>query len=117
AARAESATRSSPMIVDCAHYKDGVRQQEEAMSIADAADCAGRRDGFVWLGIVDPSEDEMASVQAHFPIHELAIEDASALHQRAKMEDYGQHYFVVLRTARYDDASEEVEFGEIHLFA
>ena len=105
------------MIVDCAHYENGARQREEPMSIADAADCAADRGGFIWLGLVDPSEDEMASVQAHFPIHELAIEDASALHQRAKMEDYGNHYFVVLRTAHYDDEREEVDFGEIHLFA
>jgi magnesium transporter len=105
------------MIVDCAHYEDGVRQREEPMSIADAADCAANRGGFIWLGLVDPTEEEMASVQSSFPLHELAIEDASALHQRAKMEDYGKHYFMVLRTARYNDEREEVEFGEIHLFA
>ena len=52
-----------------------------------------------------------------FPVHELAIEDASSSHQRAKLEDYEDHYFVVLRTALYDDDKEQVEFGEIHIFA
>ena len=37
-------------------------------------------------------------------------------HQRPKLEDYEGSLFIVLRTARYDDAKEEVEFGEIHLF-
>ena len=88
------------------------------MSIADAADCARREDGgFVWLGIHDPTEDEMQAIRDNFPVHELAIEDAGAEHQRAKMEDYDNHYFVVLRTARYDDDREQVEFGEIHIFA
>jgi magnesium transporter len=87
------------------------------MSIPEAAHCAADQGGFIWLGIVDPTEEEMTSVQSSFPLHELAIEDASSPHQRAKMEDYGQHYFVVLRTARYDDGREEVDFGEIHLFA
>ena len=32
------------------------------------------------------------------------------------MEDYERSFFVVLRPAHYDDAEEEVEFGEIHLF-
>jgi magnesium transporter len=105
------------MIVDCAHYEGGVRQAEEPISIADAANCAANRGGFIWLGIADPTDDEMAEVQTNFPLHELAIEDASAPHQRAKMEDYGKHYFVVLRTARYDDDREEVDFGEIHIFA
>jgi magnesium transporter len=106
------------MIVDCAHYRDGVRQQETPISIADAADCARRDDGgFVWLGIHDPTDAEMTAIRENFPVHELAIEDASDEHQRAKMEDYDNHFFVVLRTARYDDDSEQVEFGEIHIFA
>jgi magnesium transporter len=105
------------MIVDCAHYENGARQRAEPMSIADAADCAANRGGFIWLGLADPTEEELASVQSSFPLHELAIEDASAPHQRAKMEDYGNHYFVVLRTAQYNDQREEVEFGEIHIFA
>jgi magnesium transporter len=106
------------MIIDCAHYRDGARQQDAPISIADAADCARRDDGgFVWLGIHDPTDVEMAAIRDNFPVHELAIEDASDEHQRAKMEDYDNHFFVVLRTARYDDDSERVEFGEIHIFA
>jgi magnesium transporter len=106
------------MIVDCAHYRNGARQQAAPMSIAEAAARARARDGgFVWLGIVDPSADEMEAIQEHFPVHELAIEDASAEHQRAKIEDYDNDFFVVLRTARYDDDREQVEFGEIHIFA
>jgi magnesium transporter len=106
------------MIVDCAHYRNGARQQAAPMSIAEAAERARARDGgFVWLGIVDPRADEMEAIQEHFPVHELAIEDASAEHQRAKIEDYDNDFFVVLRTARYDDDREQVEFGEIHIFA
>jgi magnesium transporter len=105
------------VIVDCAHYKAGVRQQENPMSIAEAAACACRDDGFVWLGIHDPTEEEMNEVETTFPVHELAIEDARSKHQRAKIERYETHYFVVLRTARYDDATEDVDFGEIHIFA
>ena len=73
--------------------------------------------GFVWLGIHEPTEQEMQDVATHFPVHELAIEDAASLHQRAKIENYENHYFVVLRTARYDDDREQVDFGEIHIFA
>jgi magnesium transporter len=105
------------MIVDCAHYKGGARQHEARMSVAEAAACAAEQEGFVWLGIHDPTEEEMDAVAAHFPVHELAVEDAASPHQRAKIENYENHYFVVLRTARYDDEREQVEFGEIHIFA
>jgi magnesium transporter len=103
-------------IVDCAHYADGVRQHEGPLSIEQAASAA-RGDGeFVWLGLVDPSDEEMEEVARAFDLHELAVEDAEHAHQRPKLEDYGNSYFAVLRPARYDDAKEEVEFGEIHLF-
>ena len=103
-------------IVDCAHYRDGVRQHEGPLSIESAAEHAKGDGDFVWLGMHEPSAEEMAAAEQQFGLPELAVEDASHAHQRPKLEDYEDSYFVVLRTARYDDANEAVEFGEIHLF-
>jgi magnesium transporter len=105
------------VIVDCALYQGGARQAGGPLSIAEAASRAASDGGFVWLGLHDPTSAEMQEVAESFPVHELAIEDASSRHQRAKLEDYEDHYFVVLRTAFYDDPKERVEFGEIHIFA
>ena len=44
------------------------------------------------------------------------MEDAIAAHQRPKLEVYDDDLFVVLKTARYDDRSETVEFAELQLF-
>ncbi len=104
------------MIVDCAHYCDGVRQEAGPLDFETAAERAKHRDGFVWLGLHAPDEAERAEVGRLFGLHELALEDASAKHQRPKLEDYEGSYFVVLKTARYDDEREEVDFGEINLF-
>jgi Mg2+ and Co2+ transporter CorA len=50
-------------------------------------------------------------------LHELAVEDAQNFHMRPKIESYDQDVrLVILRTARYDDDAEEVEFGEISIF-
>ena len=38
-------------------------------------------------------------------------------HQRPKIEDYPEHFFIVLKTAHYHEDQEEVHFGEIHMFA
>jgi len=103
-------------IVDCAHYCDGVRQDTGPLSLEAAAQRAKERDGFVWLGLHAPGEEERAEVGRLFGLHELALEDASSAHQRPKLEDYDGSYFVVLKTARYDDEREEVDFGEINLF-
>lgn len=106
------------MIVDCAHYRAGERQDKEPLEIEHAARVAAAAgDGeFVWLGLRDPGADELAEAERTFRLDELAVEDARKAHQRPKLEDYDGSLFVVLRTARYDDEREEVEFGEIHLF-
>jgi magnesium transporter len=106
------------VIVDCAHYRKGSRQQTGRMSVEDAAAvCTHDEDGFVWLGVFEPSPEELAEVQERFGLHELAVEDAQSFHLRPKVELYDDEvYFVVLRTARYDDEREEVEFGEISIF-
>ena len=105
------------MIVDCAHYRDGRRQQEGPMRPEDAAAICGREPGFVWLGMVSPSPEELASMQHVFGLHELAVEDAQSFHLRPKVEQYDEGIaFVVLRTARYLPEREEVEFGEISIF-
>ena len=104
------------MIVDCAHYREGRRQDAGAIPLDEAAArCA--LDGFVWLGMVAPRPEELEEVRRSFGLHELAVEDAQSYHLRPKIEQYeGDVHFVILRTARYDDAREEVEFGEISVF-
>src|SRR3954464_12419522 len=105
------------MIVDCAHYRDGLRQHEGRMSPEDAATICKQDPGFVWLGMVEPSEEELGRVQEIFGLHELAVEDAQSFHLRPKVETYeGGVTFVVLRTARYVDEREEGEFGEVAIF-
>lgn len=104
------------MIVDCAHYQDGRRQRDEPASLEEAA-ARSREGGFVWLGLFEPDAKELAQVQAAFGLHELAVEDAQSEHLRPKTELYGENVrLVVLRTARYDDKAEEVDFGKISIF-
>ena len=104
------------MIIDCAHYKDGRRQEEGAVPLEAAAARCGQG-GFVWLGLFEPGAEELAQVRDAFGLHELAVEDAQTFHLRPKVELYeGNVRLVILRTARYDDDAEEVEFGEISVF-
>jgi magnesium transporter len=108
------------MIIDCAHYRDGRRQHEGPMDLDRAAGISLGEDGdgFVWLGLRDPAPEELERVQQRFGLHVLAVEDAQSFHLRPKVEQYddGSIYFVVLRTARYDEEREEVDFGEVSIF-
>jgi magnesium transporter len=103
------------MIVDNAVYVNGHRAAEPR-SLRETYEALRQERGVAWIGLYRPTEEEFASVAEEFGLHELAVEDALEAHQRPKIERYGQTLFVVLRPARYLDAPEEVEFGEIHVF-
>jgi magnesium transporter len=106
------------VIVDCALYRDGQRQNEAPLAVDQAAELCLTDDGFVWLGMFEPDEDELEGVQRKFGLHDLAVEDAQNFHLRPKIERYeeGGVLFVVLRTARYVEDREEVDVGEVSVF-
>lgn len=103
------------MLVESVWYRDGGRSESGGLdAVAEAARAAG--EGFVWTGLVEPTAAEVADVARVFELHPLAVEDAIKAGQRPKVERYGDWLFVVLRTARYLDETEELDFGEIQLF-
>jgi magnesium transporter len=103
------------MIVDCAVYTDGLRRPGR-LEVSEALEAALEPDSFVWIGLHEPEPEEFKAVQEELHLHELAVEDALHAHQRPKLEVYDDDLFVVLKTARYDDAMESVEFSELQLF-
>jgi magnesium transporter len=105
------------VIVDCAIYEDGVRQDRD-IELPDAARAASdAHPGWVWLGLYEPTAEEFDSIRREFDLHELAVEDAIKAHQRPKLELYGDTLFVVLKTVRYVDSEEAIETGQIMAFA
>ncbi|MFD5721179.1 magnesium and cobalt transport protein CorA [Streptomyces sp. NPDC127036] len=103
-------------VVQAALYRDGVRVSTPE-SLADTfRELREHPDGMAWIGLARPTEAELLSLAAEFDLHPLAVEDAMEAHQRPKLERYGETLFVVLSAARYLDAVEEVDFGELHVF-
>ncbi len=106
------------MIVDNALYRNGERVD---LGI-DTHDLAGVRakatgaDDFVWVGLHEPSSDELEAVADLYDLHALAVEDAIAAHQRPKVERYDDSLFIVLKTLWYVDEQDAVETGEISMF-
>jgi magnesium transporter len=103
------------VIVEAALYTDGHREPG-AFELHGARERCRGTDTFCWIGLFEPDETEFESVRTEFDLHELAVEDAIQAHQRPKLELYDDTLFVVLKPARYVDAEEAVELGEILLF-
>jgi magnesium transporter len=104
------------VIVDCAVYDEG-RRREGELPLEDAYEAARDEGSFVWIGLLEPSEEEFESVRREFDLHELAVEDAIEAHQRPKVEVYGESLLVVLKTARWVDEPQLISFGETIVFA
>ncbi|MEU0051208.1 magnesium/cobalt transporter CorA [Streptomyces sp. NPDC006309] len=109
-------------VVNCVTYQDGVRvpgcgDLEDAVRLVRKSG-----EGFVWLGLHEPTEREFAGVAELFALHPLAVEDAVEAHQRPKLEHYGDTLFAVFKTVCYVEheqltaTSEVVDTGEIMLF-
>ncbi|NTW42353.1 MAG: magnesium and cobalt transport protein CorA [Cellulomonadaceae bacterium] len=103
-------------MVDSAIYARGVRVASPHTLAQTYRSLREHSDGMAWIGLYRPDESELRSLATEFGLHELAVEDAIQAHQRPKLERYGDTLFVVLRAATYDDAAEEVRFGELHIF-
>lgn len=103
------------MAVDSAVYVDGERIAGP-LPLEQTYDVARERGGLAWIRLYEPDEKDLASVADEFGLHPLAVEDTIKAHQRAKLERYGDTLFVVLKTARYLDDPEIIEFGELHVF-
>ncbi|MDT0437643.1 MULTISPECIES: magnesium and cobalt transport protein CorA [Streptomyces] len=109
-------------VVNCVTYRDGVREPGGG-DIVDAVRRIRRnRDGFVWLGLHEPTDGEFAGIAELFDLHPLAVEDAVEAHQRPKLERYGETLFAVFKTVCYVEhekltaTSEVVNTGEIMVF-
>ncbi|MBK3564331.1 magnesium and cobalt transport protein CorA [Streptomyces sp. MBT62] len=109
-------------VVKCVTYQDGVRVPVGG-DLVDAVERVRKKDdGFVWLGLHEPTNEEFAGIAELFNLHPLAVEDAIEAHQRPKVERYGETLFAVFKTVCYVEhekltaTSEVVDTGEIMVF-
>ncbi|MEV0635689.1 magnesium and cobalt transport protein CorA [Streptomyces sp. NPDC050619] len=109
-------------VVNCVTYQEGVRVPLDG-DLVDAVERVRKsREGFVWLGLHEPTNQEFAGIADLFDLHPLAVEDAVEAHQRPKLERYGETLFAVFKTVCYVEheeltaTSEVVNTGEIMVF-
>ena len=98
-------------IVAARRYRRG--KLVEAALPADCAAPAGAE--FDWVGVVDPTHEEMETLRARYELHPLAVEDALTQRQAPKAEAYGAQLFVVARTAALGEG-DKIAYGQTALF-
>jgi magnesium transporter len=104
------------MLVNCVVYQRGRKVAD--IPVEAISDYVARPDCLVWVGLFEPSDEELEVMRQEFGLHELALEDARKGDQRPKIEEYGDSLFVVMRTLDLDpSAPNGLLTGEVHAFA
>jgi magnesium transporter len=93
-------------------YRQGKRVRE--VSIDEKIECPGDKSEFVWIGIANPTVEELRTLQERYDLHPLAVEDALKADQLPKVDVYGDQVFVVARTAHLEDGV--IAYGETAMF-
>ena len=100
------------MLINCVAYQEGKKLSDITVeAISDYIQIPGC---FVWVALREPEHQELEVMQEEFTLHELAVEDAQRGRQRAKVEEYGDSLFVVVRTVELDGM--ELNEGEVDIF-
>lgn len=97
-----------------AAFKYHAGERAEAVDLNDPKCAEVGENEFVWVGVTDPTEDELRMLEQRFNLHPLAVEDAIKAEQQPKIEVYGEQLFIVAMTAAFcDDA---ISYGETAIF-
>lgn len=99
-------------VVASALYRHGRRIRD--VPLTERVDCPADKSEFVWIGLVDPTKDELGVLQKLYGLHPLAVEDAFKAEQLPKIDVYDDQLFVVTRTAQLED--DVIVYGETAVF-
>jgi len=69
-----------------------------------------------WYHILNPSDEDLNFLKAHFDFHELDIEDCKSVNQRPKIDIYPEYNFLILHFPYLDKANKFVRTKEVKIF-
>jgi magnesium transporter len=93
-------------------YRDG--QRVRPVTLDEPITFAADKSEFVWIGLTNPTHQELESLKARYGLHPLAVEDALKAHQLPKVDVYRDQLFVIARTAHMVKGL--IEYGETGMF-
>jgi magnesium transporter len=82
-------------------YRKGILEAE-GFPVSDVSEYLEQTDTVVWVDVCIPSKEDLQNLAIELGLHELAVEDATAPHQRPKLDRYETHLFLSSRSVRVD---------------
>jgi magnesium transporter len=112
-------TEVTPPKLRVAHYSAGHLNECELNHVGEVRDCMVQQDGgllaegtVTWVHVEGPGDLEtLETLSKIFKLHALALEDVVTDHQRAKVEEYDDHLYIVLRVLSPPPAMENEQLS------
>ncbi len=96
-----------------------LRQPHQGLSeptdLSNLGELLADKHSVLWLDVLDPTAEDLDLLRREFGFHELAIEDAQRPHQRPKLDEYDQFYFLVFYAVRFGEKG-DLALVELDLF-
>jgi magnesium transporter len=71
----------------------------------------------LWVDVIAPSGDELDLIEEEFGFHNLAIEDASLIHERPKVDQYDDFLLIIFYAMSHDDSASGISLQQLSIFA
>ncbi len=84
-----------------AAYSHSNSEVREAAELSEVSGFLGKYT-VVWLDITSPTKEDIEKLGELFNFHRLALEDCLHTTQRAKVDNYGDHFFLIIKVVDYD---------------
>ena len=96
----------------------GITSRVPCLTELDADQIRGHLEdhNFFWLDLTDPAREDVIRLAELFSLHPLAIEDTLHDGQRPKLDDYGNHVFLVFYAAAGEEHDAREPLREVKLF-
>lgn len=96
-------------------YRNGVLVAK-GFPVAEVSDYLADESAVAWFDLCEPSEADLASISEELGLHPLAVEDALHASQRAKLDRYRTHLFLIAYSVVLDAATGELDAHEVAAF-
>jgi hypothetical protein len=81
------------------------------------SDALAAKHSLVWADVVAPTNEDLSLLEEEFGFHALALEDASLVHERPKVDEYDRFLLIIFYAISGSEGAAAIELEQISIFA
>jgi magnesium transporter len=97
------------------HAEGAVR--EPNLPLDQISDTLQSDAALLWVDVIAPTTDDLALLEREFGFHHLALEDASVIHERPKIDEYDDFVLIIFYALTHGAANPALRLEQVSIFA